>query len=52
MLHGHEFHYATTIKAEGTPLFLTHDAMGADLGQVGLREADVMGSFCHVIEVG
>jgi cobyrinic acid a,c-diamide synthase len=51
-LHGHEFHYATTLKAEGAPLFLAHDAEGADLGEAGLHRGRVMGSFAHVIEVG
>jgi cobyrinic acid a,c-diamide synthase len=52
VLRGHEFHYAATARAEGDPLFLTHDAVDADLGEAGLRNANVMGSFCHVIEVG
>jgi cobyrinic acid a,c-diamide synthase len=51
-LRGHVFHYATTLKAEGRPLFLAHDAEGADLGEAGLHQGRVMGSFCHVIEVG
>lgn len=52
VLRGHEFHYAVTVKAEGAPLFLAHDAEGADLGETGLRAGKVMGSFAHVIEVG
>jgi cobyrinic acid a,c-diamide synthase len=52
VLRGHEFHYATTLKAEGDPLFLAHDAEGADLGEAGLHHGKVMGSFFHVIEVG
>jgi cobyrinic acid a,c-diamide synthase len=51
-LRGHEFHYATTLKAEGKPLFLAHDAEGLDLGEAGLRDGRVMGSFAHVIEAG
>jgi cobyrinic acid a,c-diamide synthase len=51
-LYGHEFHYAETLKAEGAPLFLAHDAEGADLGEFGLHRGRVMGSFAHVIEVG
>jgi len=51
-LRGHEFHYATTLKAEGDPLFLAHDAEGADLGEIGLHQGRVMGSFSHLIEVG
>ncbi len=52
VLRGHEFHYATTVRAEGDPLFLAHDAEGADLGEAGLHRGSVMGSFAHVIEVG
>ncbi len=52
VLRGHEFHYATTVRAEGDPLFLAHDAEGADLGEAGVRNGRVMGSFAHVIEVG
>ncbi len=52
VLRGHEFHYASTVRAEGDPLFLAHDAEGADLGETGLRAGKVMGSFAHVIEMG
>lgn len=52
VLRGHEFHYAATLKAEGDPLFLAHDAAGSDLGETGLHNGRVMGSFCHVIEAG
>jgi cobyrinic acid a,c-diamide synthase len=51
-LRGHEFHYATTVREAGEPLFLAHDAEGADLGPCGLRQGRVMGSFAHVIEAG
>lgn len=52
VLRGHEFHYASTVRAEGDPLFLAHDAEGADLGEAGLRAGKVMGSFAHLIETG
>ncbi|HUF87570.1 MAG TPA: cobyrinate a,c-diamide synthase [Thermohalobaculum sp.] len=51
-LRGHEFHYASTLRAEGEPLFLARDAEGADLGECGLRLGRVMGSFAHVIDAG
>ena len=45
----HEFHYATTIKAEGPPLFVAEDAQGAELGPMGLVNGSVSGSFAHLI---
>ncbi|HLY46454.1 MAG TPA: cobyrinate a,c-diamide synthase [Stellaceae bacterium] len=47
---GHEFHYATTLEAEGEPLFTLCDASGHDLGQGGLRRGSVMGSFIHLVD--
>jgi cobyrinic acid a,c-diamide synthase len=45
----HEFHYATTIRAEGPPLFVAHDSEGADIGPMGLVKGSVSGSFVHLI---
>lgn len=45
----HEFHYATTLRAEGAPLFDAWDAEGTDLGPIGLIEDRVAGSFAHLI---
>ena len=47
---GHEFHYATTLSAEGTPLFAAADATGNSLPPMGLVEGNVSGSFAHVID--
>ena len=47
---GHEFHYATTLKAEGEPLFEATDAEGTALPSMGLRQGRVCGSFAHVID--
>ncbi len=47
---GHEFHYATTVAAEGEPLFDAEDAEGIALPPMGLREGRVAGSFAHVID--
>ncbi len=47
---GHEFHYATTLKAEGEPLFQAQDAEGAVLPDMGLRQGRVQGSFAHIID--
>ena len=48
-LKGHEFHYATTLRANGQPLFTAQDALGETLPPMGLRQGNVTGSFAHVI---
>lgn len=45
----HEFHYSSTIKAEGTPLFEARDAEGRVLPPMGLIQDRVLGSFAHII---
>ncbi|WP_417688196.1 cobyrinate a,c-diamide synthase [Roseibium sp.] len=49
-LSAHEFHYATIVR-EGAAerLFSARDAEGNMLDDMGLRAANVMGSFAHVI---
>ncbi len=49
-LRGHEFHYST-ISAQGSadPLFQASDAAGNDLGPIGQRIGNVMGSYAHII---
>jgi cobyrinic acid a,c-diamide synthase len=47
---GHEFHYATTLRAEGPPLFAARDGEGAALVPMGLRAGTVAGSFAHLID--
>ncbi len=46
----HEFHYATTLTADGPPLFQAEDAEGTDLPPMGLRAGRVSGSFAHLID--
>ncbi len=48
-IKAHEFHYASTLRADGTPLFDARDAQGTDLGPMGLIEGAVQGSFAHLI---
>ncbi|MBK0397671.1 cobyrinate a,c-diamide synthase [Limibaculum sp. M0105] len=48
----HEFHYATTLHAEGKPLFDACDAAGTPLEPMGLVDGRISGSFAHVIEPG
>lgn len=50
LLSGHEFHYASTMRAEGAALFKARDAEGAPLPDMGLRRGRVAGSFAHVID--
>lgn len=47
----HEFHYATTVKAEGTPLFVARDAEGTELAPMGLIRGRASGSFAHLIDI-
>ncbi|WP_306152593.1 cobyrinate a,c-diamide synthase [Roseovarius sp. MMSF_3281] len=49
---GHEFHYASTLRAEGEALFHARDAMGTELGPMGLAQGQVHGSFAHIIDRG
>lgn len=49
-LAGHEFHYASTLRAEGAPLYEVTDAEGTALPPAGLRRGRVSGSFAHVID--
>ncbi|WP_371153378.1 cobyrinate a,c-diamide synthase [Jannaschia sp. 2305UL9-9] len=46
---GHEFHYATTLLADGPPLFTATDAEDAPLPAMGLRMGQAAGSFAHLI---
>lgn len=47
---GHEFHYATTLRADGPCLARAQDAEGTDLGDQGLQVGRVQGSFLHLID--
>ncbi len=46
----HEFHYATTVEAQGAPLFEATDAEGNAMPPMGLTEGRVAGSFAHIID--
>jgi cobyrinic acid a,c-diamide synthase len=49
-LRGHEFHYST-IEEQGKAeaLFHAQDASGNDIGKIGQRVGNVMGSYAHII---
>jgi cobyrinic acid a,c-diamide synthase len=49
-LTAHEFHYATTLRADGPPLFEATNAEGDRLPDMGLIRGPVSGSFAHVID--
>ena len=49
-LLGHEFHYASTVKAQGDPLYTAQDAEGKPLPPMGLIRGRISGSFAHVID--
>ena len=49
-LTGHEFHYATTLLANGDPLFQATDAEGLQLPNMGLVNGTASGSFAHIID--
>ncbi|PTX56076.1 cobyrinic acid a,c-diamide synthase [Litoreibacter ponti] len=46
----HEFHYATTIRADGPSLFTASDSENTRLPDMGLVRGKVCGSFAHIIE--
>ncbi len=46
---GHEFHYATTLRADGEPLWAVEDAEGNVLPPDGLRAGPATGGFAHLI---
>ncbi|MFU8776357.1 MAG: cobyrinate a,c-diamide synthase [Roseovarius sp.] len=46
----HEFHYATTLRADGPALFTAKDAEGTQLSPMGLHLGQVSGSFAHLID--
>ncbi len=48
--NGHEFHYCSTLRATGEPLFVATDAEGTALTPMGLRCGRVSGSFAHLID--
>lgn len=48
----HEFHFATVVEeGPGLPLFRIEDANGNDLGETGLADRRVIGSFIHLIDL-
>ncbi|MBZ0129089.1 MAG: cobyrinate a,c-diamide synthase [Rhodobacteraceae bacterium] len=49
-LMAHEFHYATTLRAVGQPLYQARNAEGEALAPMGLINGLVSGSFAHVID--
>ena len=50
-LKGHEFHYSTVAREKGDPLFTATAADSDEPTSIGLRDAKVMGSYAHIVEV-
>jgi cobyrinic acid a,c-diamide synthase len=49
-LRGHEFHYSSVAnEGKADRLFKASDATGEDLGPIGLKRGNVMGSYAHII---
>jgi len=49
-LRGHEFHYASIIKEDGTSLFDCKNASGVELVSAGLSTKNCFASFIHLID--
>lgn len=48
----HEFHYTTVSRhGDAEPLFHARDALGEDLGSVGMMRGTVSGSYMHLIDL-
>ncbi len=47
--YGHEFHYTTTIREQGQPLFAASDKDGKTLASMGVVNGSVFGSYAHLI---
>ncbi|MCD2176741.1 cobyrinate a,c-diamide synthase [Rhizobium sp. C1] len=51
-MRAHEFHYSTIAQAgKAEPLFRAEDALGADLGPMGMKRGRVAGSYLHLIDL-
>jgi cobyrinic acid a,c-diamide synthase len=48
--NAHEFHYTSILSEDGSRVFDVRDARDNDLGQAGLVEGRVYGSFMHLID--
>jgi cobyrinic acid a,c-diamide synthase len=46
---GHEFHYASTVSADGDPLVDCTDATGIEVPEQGARQGSITGTFFHAI---
>jgi cobyrinic acid a,c-diamide synthase len=51
-MRAHEFHYSSVVQAgKAEPLFRAEDALGADLGSMGMKRGRVAGSYLHLIDL-
>ncbi len=49
LLYGHEFHYAVTLREDGSAFARVRDAYETKIRPCGLREGTVSGSFFHLL---
>jgi len=47
--YGHEFHYTTSTREHGQPLFAASDKDGKPIGSMGVVDGSVFGSYAHLI---
>jgi cobyrinic acid a,c-diamide synthase len=51
-MRAHEFHYSSAVReGKAEPLFRAEDALGADLGPMGMKRGRVAGSYLHLIDL-
>ena len=51
-MRAHEFHYSSVVQVgKAEPLFRVEDALGADLGSMGMKRGRVAGSYLHLIDL-
>jgi len=51
-MRAHEFHYSSVVQAgKAEALFRAEDALGADLGAMGMKRGRIAGSYLHLIDL-
>ncbi|HWU64612.1 MAG TPA: cobyrinate a,c-diamide synthase [Ensifer sp.] len=51
-MRAHEFHYSSVVQSgKAEALFRVEDALGADLGLMGMKRGRIAGSYLHLIDM-